>query len=461
MRILCGFLVILVPGCISYEPRPLDHEGLEAEFLARTPESPDLLPLAALHRGVIDRAPVEFRPSDGLTENEGEILVLFFNPELRAERARALVAHAGQEFAGTWKDPVFGLAAERIVERVEEPWIVGGTTTWSIPISGRPAAERAAAEREAELARTEVRLLEWKLRFDLHREWARWSSERVIVEELEAHLQRLESLSRTVEQLQASGEIPKFEGRLFVLERTTSILDLQEAKSKEESRRRSLRRLMGLSNSAPLELLPALSPPSLGGSPGDRLQRAGRESPRLARARSAYELAEAELLLATRGQIPDLELSPGLSVEDGMVRTLLGLAFPWPVLTGARRQIALARARRDQGRADYALVLSSLHADLADAEAAHSFALRQHEEIALRLLPLVEDQFQDAKSAAALGSFDPLILLDSLTRLRHARERWVETRLSVVTSAKDVSELVGDPGFISDGLAIEGAEEGR
>ena len=57
----------------------------------------------ALDHGV----PVAFNISDGISPAEGEVIALFYNPELRIARLEAGVALANFETAGLWEDPNF------------------------------------------------------------------------------------------------------------------------------------------------------------------------------------------------------------------------------------------------------------------------------------------------------------------------------------------------------------------
>ena len=129
-------------SCQSYEPRPLDREAHRQAWHARTLEASSLR--AFLERlDLEDAAPTAaFDATDGLSLREGELVARVFNPRLRLARMRAGRALADVEHGGRWRDPRFSLSLLRITESVPDRWVIAPTLGFSIPLSGRLAAER-------------------------------------------------------------------------------------------------------------------------------------------------------------------------------------------------------------------------------------------------------------------------------------------------------------------------------
>ena len=102
---------LALAGCQSFERAPIDLSGHRSAFgerLKATESISELVEQLALE-GM--PAPERFDPSDGLSPSEGEVLALFFNPDLRIARLDAGVALARYEEGGLWQDPEFGFDA--------------------------------------------------------------------------------------------------------------------------------------------------------------------------------------------------------------------------------------------------------------------------------------------------------------------------------------------------------------
>ena len=143
-------------ACQRYRPRPLDLPRHHAAVEARDPSATDVVAYANGLAAVSGGAGT-YDPSDGLSLDEAEVVALYFNPQLRVARLRADVPRFGAAEAGRWQDPEFGIDAERIIESVEHPWVLGGTLSFTIPLSGRLGVEK-------EQARAEAGLLAWLAR---------------------------------------------------------------------------------------------------------------------------------------------------------------------------------------------------------------------------------------------------------------------------------------------------------
>ena len=107
-------------GCQTYRPGPLDITTHARKWRDRKPTSEDVRAFVdqLAERG--DAQGARFDPADGLSIDEGTIIALVFNPDLRIARLRAGVARATAEYAGLWTDPSFQIDFMRIVDRVSD-----------------------------------------------------------------------------------------------------------------------------------------------------------------------------------------------------------------------------------------------------------------------------------------------------------------------------------------------------
>jgi outer membrane protein TolC len=59
------------------------------------------------------------------------------------------------------------------------------------------------------------------------------------------------------------------------------------------------------------------------------------------------------------------------------------------------------------------------------------------------IIPLVDDQYADARRLAQLGEVNTLVLLESLTRQQQAKVRLIEARQEEALAAIELAELAG------------------
>ncbi len=155
------------------------------------------------------------------------------------------------------------------------------------------------------------------------------------------------------------------------------------------------------------------------------------------------------LALEIAKQWPDLVLGPGWAEEDAEPRLTLGFSLPLPLWNRNMRAIAEAEATREL-RAD--ALRSSLERALqalAIARTRHRAATERRARLVDQLLPLAERQLVDARTLAERGDLDPLLLLDSLTRLHTARLEVIRATLAEAHARSDIEALFwqvpGDP----------------
>lgn len=425
-------------GCASYEARPVDAAAHRAAWLARSPASPEVAALAAQLRES-DPA-VEFHPDDGISAPEAEIVALLYNADLRLARLRAGVTRADAEHAGRWEDPVLGGNVARFLQSAPHPWMVMTTLGLTLPISGRLAVERelAGAEHGADLARLYEQ--EWATLNALRMAWVEWSAAAAKLGVMCEYAELLDGLVRTVDELEKAGELAPIEARMFRIEQAMLRNRLIAAESALREGELRIRRIMGISPTAPLELVPgAPAQPPLENAAEDL----ARFSPAVAVAMAEYEAAERMLKLEVRKQYPDLMAGPGYGREEGMDEAVVMFQVPIPLWNRNQQGIARAEARRELARAVVETTLERIESELASAEVAYRAALAQRETIEREVAPLAQRQFEDARSVAQLGEVDTLLLLQSLSRRQEALMDLVEARRAEHAALVRLHELAG------------------
>jgi len=442
-RTVLGSLLALSAGCQSYEPRPLDAAAHRGAWHARTL---DERPLASfLER--LDRDPpvAEFDPTDGLTLSEGQLVALVFNPRLRLARLRVGRAAAGAEHAGRWKDPELLLTVARITESVPDPWVVTPAIPFSIPLSGRLAAERGLADAALRAAAEGALEDEWAVWYELERAWVEWSAARLRVEETESFVGAVEALVRTASQLAQRGELPRTEAALFSLEEASRRNDLRRLRGELAAGEQGLRAVLGLAPEAPVAFVPSFTIEA-----GERPRPAApvpvaERNPTLARLREEYEVAEQRLRREIAKQFPDLALGPLFESDAGQSRVGFFGAFPLPFLNANRRAVAEARVEREIARAAFETGYESLVGRWAVASATAQALAEQRTELEQVLVPLVDRQLEDALQLVRLGEGSSLVLLESLTRAQETKLELIETRAAEALARAELEHLIGPP----------------
>lgn len=432
-------------ACSRYQERPLDLDAHRAAFLAREAGSGEVATYAASLRASGAVAPEAFDVADGITLPEGEVIALVFNSELRMARLRAGVATASADNAGLWADPVFGADFTRITQSVANPWKSMLTLSFTIPLSGRLGLEKEAASAEARAEMQRVLTQEWETRVELRRQWTQWTAAQNKCDVLREFVDRMDDVLKVVELHERAGEMPRIEARLFRLERASRESLLHQAEADRDSALIAIRRTMGLAPSAPLTLVSGIAIEDRG---VDQLRAAVEEgaSPRLGVARVAYEAAEKALELEVRKQYPDLVIGPGYGREDGQDQVLLGLSAPLPIFNRNQQAIAKATAERELSRAMFEDEYERMVSEFAMSETALAAARRQREQLEAQIVPMVDEQYADARRVASLGEVNTIVLLETLTRQQEAKLALIDATRAEGVSMLALEALAG-PGI--------------
>jgi outer membrane protein TolC len=432
-------LAAALAGCKSYRREPLDFAATDRAWAARDLAAGGVVAYAARIAAGRQVAAV-YDPSDGLSLAEAEIVALFYNPQLRLARLRANVTSAGAAEAGRWEDPGLGVDAERILASVAEPWVLAGTVSLTIPVSGRLAAEKAQAAADADAAGMRVLVEEQTALAELRGEWLAWSAARERLDLTRSLLTDLREFAGASEKLRQAGELESTDARRFEMARAAQESRLAAIDADVRDRELGLRSRLGLKPDAPVVLLPTLTVEAGPDSDADPAA-PERLNPRLRLARAEHEVSERALRLEVRRQYPDVGLSGGYGTDEGDERVLLGGSLPLPLWNANRRGIAEATAARDAARAAAEGEYEALVSLLARARTRADAAKRRLEFVQRELAPLGEKQLADLRRLARLGDFNSVLLLDAATAAHETKLELVEARLEASRANNQLNSL--------------------
>jgi len=437
--------VLLLAACQTFESRPLDLASHNERW--RTQGSLDERVHAfakRLARTTSGSSP--FNPANGISLNEGKMVALVYNPDLRVARLKAGVAKATAAYAGVWDDPEFSLDVLKVTEGVPDPWVVGSSLSLTVPLSGRLRAEksRAAAAVYAELAR--VAETEWEVVIDLQKAWVSWSAQLTELEQTKKIVEALNSIVKSTSLLAEQGEIPRTEAALFTIEQTSRRVEIEGLEGEVEAQEQEIRTLLGIAPGAPIRLVPNLSLP--GWQPSE--DRLAKNNPTINRLRSEYEVAERTLLREIRKQYPDLTIGPQAESDEGQSRIGFIGGIPLPILNANKGGIAKARAEREVAQAAFETEYERKVGQLAVLRARQRAIQAQRASMENTLIPLVDRQASDARTLIELGEGGSLVLLESLVRAHDAKLKIIDIQLQLARVESEIQLLLGPTNYKSN-----------
>ena len=425
-------------GCAIYRPLPLTASDVENVLASPNREVLERKASALSHPNI---APITLDFSRPLTTDEIAVIAVISNPDLRALRAQQGVADAQVFAAGLLPDPQLSAGVDQVLGPSDPALSNGFTSSLTLDLLA-PLATHRVEKQTAQAAARRVRLdIAWQ-------EWstageARLLAMRVGYQREAAHLagQAADTSERALQRALmalAAGDLKQDEIEARRIAASESSARSLAAERDYESTRLELNRLLGLRPDEELDLEDSMSI--------DRFQTIGHEMDTeqlFADARSnrldlqalaaGYDSQEGELHRAILGQYPRLSITINRARDTSHVQTAgpaIGLDLPaWNRNRGA---IALARANRDQLRAEYAARLHQTRADIAALVAA-----LERDAQALGVLktqvPAIERVASDLEAAAQRGDV-------TLPTAESARAAAIDKRLTMIGLEQSCSE---------------------
>ena len=445
-------ILAFVCGCQSYAPSPLDPAAHQVAWQARDLNDGSLTEFLNQRRSPLPGPGWEFDLSDGLNLHEARLVAIAFNPDLRLARLRAGMAAASAEHAGRWMDPEFSFSALGATDDIPDPWVVGPSISFAVPILGRAGAESEHAQAQTRAAATTVLGAEWRVWGAVWAAWQDWSAALLRVQATEALRESLYDLIQRVNALAEAGELPRTEANLFHLEYQGQAVELLRLESLARTKRQALWALMGLTPQAELSPAPYLSPLREGRTADDffpiTTRTAFTEALRhsnleLAELWDKYEISEKALDLEIARQVSDLSLGPAFESDAGQPRLGIVAGISLPLFHANRQGIATARAARLLTRAQYETTLEVICGRWAGIQDKVESLHRIKQQIELLLMPMAQQQLEQALQLMQLGEGSSLVLLESLVRAHQTKLDWIDNTLAVSAAEGEITQMRG------------------
>ncbi len=340
-------------GCATYVPHPL-------------PAGPDVAAKPALAHEDREPAPLDM--------NAVATLAVLNNPDLKAARAQTRVADAQAFAAGILPEPQFGASNDVPYDRVTSPRdprypeyrAYGFTLAIDLRALLTHASKRAAADAAYRQAREEMLWKEWQTVAEARTLYVA----RAIAAERGAFLapaadqyalaaaRSQRALARHDVALDQSGA----DEAALALIRAQQGAAVRDALTAEHA----LHALLGLTPDAELPLRP-LGPPEIPdrGDVAAAALRLPALRPDLRALREGYRSEEAQMRIAVLSQFPNVVLGITRARDVSDVHTNGGtISLNLPIFDGARGDIAVQNATREQLRTEYQARLDQASADI-------------------------------------------------------------------------------------------------
>ena len=423
-------VLLLLYGCVTYTPQPLDPFEEFEKLERRTTELHDLT--------VVSPGRQEWFPlqgnidlSDGIDLAEAHALALVYAPEIRAARRTERVVGAQLLQAGLLSNPEVFVGPRLSMQDGTAILPVG--LSWELPLWGKPRAEKDRAQ--GKLKAAEIRVLETELRVltGIRSTFIQAARHSKSQEAYEAELRNSERLVEWVSALEQVGEVDAVTAYLARLALDEARDVLETTRLELQTTTRSLLETVGVLPSAELSLvlgpeafqLPALPPLSR-----ERLL----FHPEVRSAHAQYEAAEAALRLEIAKQYPTIGAGPSFEDDDGDSSLGLGVGVELPFFDRNRGGVLEAEERRDAARERVQTVLLRLSHAEAQARAEWNATQSLLESYRAGALADVERVRVSLDRHYRTGQTHALEVLTTLSALAKARGRELELESASATA---------------------------
>jgi outer membrane protein TolC len=424
-------------GCATYRHRPLNTQPTLEDRI------PDLT-IDAWQMPLPELAAHKFDPTDGLDMTEVAMLAVVNNPDLKAARADAGVAHAQAFAAGLLPDPQVGLTRD-----FPDSGSAAPTSAYNVGVSIDVIALLTLAPRHAagrqDAARTDLNLL-----------WLEWQ----VVAQARQFFVRLTQEERLMQVLQTSRGLfaDRYRRTQTALERGLMALDsvtphltalqdvnrqINDLERLISQNRHDLNALLGLASSVELRLVGPPELPELDEAGVERLlQDLPRRRPDLIALQFGYSAQENRYRAAILAQFPSLHVGFQKARDTSDIHTTgFNISLTLPIFSGNRGPIAVERATRQKLYAEYQARLNAADSGIHRILAEQRIIRRQLGEVDEGLAALsqaaekTEDAFRAHNiDALALANLQTALLAKQIEKI-NLEQLILEQRVALQTLA--------------------------
>jgi cobalt-zinc-cadmium efflux system outer membrane protein len=371
---------------------------------------------------------------------------LAFNPSLEVARATAAVAQARPAVVGALEDPMVALeVAPLSAVPGNGPFGAAVRASQKVPLFGRRGLQRTGAELSARAAAEDVATVQLLLREAATMAWADWFIAHRALETNAALLALATELLRAAEARYAVGggmQDDVLEADLMRAELELERVELQAALRGVAFRINALlHRPRGAKIPPPPDDLRPVPLPD-----EEVVEGAHQRSPALRALRAREEAAGAEVSLAERNWLPELEVMGSYSSmwAHPAHRLMVGVGFMVPLQAGTRRaERAMAEAERVRMSRERVHMEVEVRAEVEEALEMLRAAQARAELQSTRVVPLAAQRVQALRAGLKTGTAQVGRVLAAERALAMARLELSSARADVLRRYATLQRLAG------------------
>ena len=372
-----GLLMLVVAGCVKYQPRPISAPVILDTIESRTLSNPDLATFLRTNQHISEWPPKSW------DVQALSLVGFYYNPDLEVARADWAVARAAGISAGERPNPNISVApgfnsstpASQIT-----PWILSLDLDFTIETAGKRGYRLAQARQLSQAARLAIATAAWGVRSRVRQSLLDLFEGAETATLLENQQKLQSTVVALLDRQLAAGMISPFELTQARIALDTIRLALHDAVRQQAEARVQLADALGVTVRAldgiEFDLGLFRSLPKDLPAPDVRRQ-ALLNRPDILSALEAYGASQAALQLEVARQYPDIHLGPGYQMDQTDNKWTLGLSGMLPIFNRNRGPIAEADARRTQAAARFTTVQAHAISEIDRALAAYRSSLEK------------------------------------------------------------------------------------
>lgn len=370
-RLLPLALVLLIGGCASYQPKPIDTTHIQSQWQARRLDDPAL---AARLQPALPAG--SHWPPASYGRAELLLVALVLNPDLAEARAHLAEADAMVRTAKAIPNPTIGLALERYAQAQagSAPWLWGISTNMLIDTMLRRRLRAELADAGVRGARLDYAEKVWVVRRGLRTALADVLLGRQQQQSAEQAVTAATALQAALQQRHALGESASTETLLAAQTLAQAHNEVATSMQRVADANARLARTVGV----PAAALEGISlrwddfdTPTLP-SAAQRValeDRARLSRVDLERALIDYDSRENELHQQVHAQYPQISLGPGYTYDHGVRKLQFNVSATLPIFDQNQGPMAEAEARREAAGQHVEAVQASIDSEIDSANA--------------------------------------------------------------------------------------------
>lgn len=412
MKAFSMVLLVLLAGCASFTPKPIDPAAQQMAYESRRLDGPEV-------RQFIERSvghEIAPWPPKSWDITTLTLAAMHFHPDLENAQAATLLAQARILTAGARPNPTLSATLQNNASTPagQSPWTYGLGLDIPIETAGKRDYRLDQARHLAQAAKLREADTVWQVRSRLRTSLlAAYPTEAQLVRQRDLQ----EEIARLLQQRFAAGYASQpdlTQARLTLDQATLALAENRKQRAENLARLASavgvpMRALDG--REIGFDVFEQLVPPAE--LPSADLQRqALLTRPDVRAALAEYAASQSALQLEVARQYPDISLGPGFSWDQGASTWSLGLSLVLPLLNRNEGPIAEAKAQRQVAAAAFLSTQAKAIAEVDQARAGYGQAVRKFE-IADRLLREQQKQERVATAALRAGEADRLTWLSA------------------------------------------------